>query len=242
MVPLDIFFYETKDGFNFRSIDGLASSEPFSEKYYYRPGTIKNTDIDKDFNILEYQTNRNNDLISNLERGAYCTHRMYFNPLTNSFTTQEEGLFKLSDYQKKVENTGKNIELPMPPVDGKGKSLGELPSRLITGVLDIGTTELNTGESSRTENADPMLIESQAMMRYNTLFSAKVTMTIPLNTNLTAGSMINCVFPKITRDDVKESDDELAGLYMIKELVHFYNVDASYTKLKLVKDTFGKKN
>merc|ERR1712078_454802 len=99
---------------------------------------------------------------------------MYFNPLTNSFTTQEEGLFKLSDYQKKVENTGKNIELPMPPVDGKGKSLGELPSRLITGVLDIGTTELNT--------------------------------------NLTAGSMINCVFPKITRDDVKESDDELAGL------------------------------
>ena len=236
------FFYETKDGFNFRSIDGLASSEPFSEKYYYRPGTIKNTDIDKDFNILEYQTNRNNDLISNLERGAYCTHRMYFNPLTNSFTTQEEGLFKLSDYQKKVENTGKNIELPMPPVDGKGKSLGELPSRLITGVLDIGTTELNTGESSKTENADPMLIESQAMMRYNTLFSAKVTMTIPLNTNLTAGSMINCVFPKITRDNVKESDDELAGLYMIKELVHFYNVDASYTKLKLVKDTFGKKN
>ena len=236
------FFYETQEGFNFRSIDGLASSEPFSEKYYYRPSTIETTDDDKDFNILEYKTSRNNNLISNLERGSYCTHRMFFDPLKFTFTAQQEGLFKNSDYSKTTEFTGKSLELPMPPVDGKGKSLGDLPSRLITGVLDIGTTELNKSETSTEENADPMLRQSQAMMRYNNLFSSKVEMIIPLNTNLTAGALITCVYPEINREETKKADNELSGLYMIKELVHFFNIDASYTKLKLVKDTYGKKN
>ncbi len=236
------FFYETKDGYNFRSIDSLASSEPFSQKYYYRPGTQETTDSDKNFNILEYTTNRNNNLISNLERGSYCTHRMFFDPLNFTFTTQDQGIFKKETYAEKTEYTGKTLDLPMPPVDGKGKSLGDLPSRLITGVLDIGTTELNESETSTEPNADPMMIQSQAMMRYNVMFSSKVEMTIPLNTNLTAGSLINCVFPEISRDETKKADDELAGLYMIKELVHFFNADASYTKVKLVKDTFGKKN
>ena len=236
------FFYETKDGYNFRSIDGLASSEPFSEKYYYRPGTINTTDTDKDYNILEYKTTLNNDLIKNLERGAYCSQRMYFNPLDFTFTPQSKGLFSQNTYVDKTEFTGKPLEFTMPPVDGKGKSLGDLPSRLITGVVDIGTTELNKQESTTDQNADQMLIHSQAMMRYNVMFTSKVEMTIPLNTNLTAGTLIQCVFPQITTKKTKEADDELAGLYMIKELVHFYNVDASYTKLKLVKDTFGKKN
>ena len=167
---------------------------------------------------------------------------MFFDPLKFTFTAQQEGIFKNSDYSKTTEFTGKSLELPMPPVDGKGKSLGDLPSRLITGVLDIGTTELNKSETSTEENADPMLRQSQAMMRYNNLFSSKVEMVIPLNTNLTAGSLITCVYPEINREETKKADDELTGLYMIKELVHFFNIDASYTKLKLVKDTYGKKN
>jgi len=32
------------------------------------------------------------------------------------------------------------------------------------------------------------------MMRYNTLFTQILTMTIPLNTNLIAGVFINCEF------------------------------------------------
>ena len=31
------FFYQTKDGFNFRSIDSLVEQEPFEKDYRYAP-------------------------------------------------------------------------------------------------------------------------------------------------------------------------------------------------------------
>ena len=40
----------------------------------------------------------------------------------------------------------------------------------------------------------------------------------------------------------KVIDDEQSGLYMIKELVHYYEGRGSFTKLKLIRDTMGKKD
>ena len=87
-----------------------------------------------------------------------------------------------------------------------------------------------------------MNIHSQAMMRYNTLFTQQLEMTIPLNTNLCSGSIIKCKFAKVTTSKDKVIDDEQSGLYMIKELVHYYEARGSFTRLKLVRDTMGKKD
>ena len=234
------FFYETQDGFNFKSVDTLVTQEPFPEKYTYSPGIVDTQDPNADFKILQYNVTRNQNLISNLERGAYCTYRMYFNPLTFEFTNTEQGMFKVSDYAEKMENLGEDFKIDLPPVDEKGKTLGDIPSRYMTGTIDIGVTE-KAGKNSRKKNAEPMEYKSQAMMRYNTIFTNNCTMTIPLNTNLVAGALIECQFAKITTDQDKVIDTKQSGLYMIKELVHFYESDGSYTKLKLIKDTFGKR-
>ena len=234
------FFYETQDGFNFKSVDTLVTQEPFPEKYTYSPGIVDTQDPNADFKILQYNVTRNQNLISNLERGAYCTYRMYFNPLTFQFTTTEQGMFKVSDYAEKMENLGEDFKIDLPPVDDTGKTLAEIPSRYMTGTIDIGVTE-KAGKNSRKKNAEPMEYKSQAMMRYNTIFTNNCTMTIPLNTNLVAGALIECQFAKITTDQDKVIDTKQSGLYMIKELVHFYESDGSYTKLKLIKDTFGKR-
>ena len=86
-----------------------------------------------------------------------------------------------------------------------------------------------------------MEYKSQAMMRYNTIFTNNCTITIPLNTNLVAGGIIDLVFAKISTENEKVVDQKQSGLYMIKELVHFYENQGSFTKLKLIKDTFGKR-
>ena len=49
-------------------------------------------------------------------------------------------------------------------------------------------------------------------------------------------------FAKITTEETKVIDDEQSGLYMIKELVHYYEGRGSFTKLKLIRDTMGKKD
>ena len=110
----------------------------------------------------------------------------------------------------------------------------------MTGVLDFGTLERKETRA-RKENADPMQYHSQAMMRFNSLFTHSVIATIPLNTNLSAGSLLIANLAKITTDKNKVKDEEQSGLYMIKELTHYYDTNGSFTKLRLIRDTMGQK-
>ncbi len=219
-------FYETKSGYHFRSVDSLIESTPYETAYNY--SEVIDMQADNDHKILRYHTSLNEDVLGKLQRGAYCSYRTFFNPLTFEYTDPTRGKFKLEDYKGKAKSMGKEVSLP--------GNLGESPSRLITAVLDVGTMEKGV---SKQENADPFLIQSQTMMRYNSIFSQKLSMTIPSNTNLEAGNLIECKFPKSAAKD--EIDLEQSGLYMIKELCHYFDPTGSYTSLTLIRDTFGTK-
>ena len=233
------FFFETKQGFRFKSIDSLIRTPPYPEKYVYAPGIIDTDDTTKDFKILEFKTTRNQNLIENLERGAYCSNRTYLNPLTFEYTPTTQKIFKLEDYSGKIENLGEDIDVVLPSLSANdNRTLASVPSRYICGILDIGTTDTKVSQEG---NADPAKIHSQAMMRYNTLFTQILTMTIPLNTNLTAGDILNCEFPRIDQQERKEPDEVQSGLYLVKKLTHFFDSKGSYTKLQLVRDTNGRK-
>ena len=233
------FFFETKEGFRFKSIDSLIRTPPYPEKYVYAPGIIDTDDTTKDFKILEFKTTRNQNLIENLERGAYCSNRTYLNPLTFEYTPTTQKIFKLEDYSGKIENLGEDIDVVLPSLSANdNRTLASVPSRYICGILDIGTTDTKVSQEG---NADPAKIHSQAMMRYNTLFTQILTMTIPLNTNLTAGDILNCEFPRIDQQERKEPDEVQSGLYLVKKLTHFFDSKGSYTKLQLVIDTNGRK-
>ena len=233
------FFFETKQGFRFKSIDSLIRTPPYPEKYVYAPGIIDTDDTTKDFKILEFKTTKNQNLIENLERGAYCSNRTYLNPLTFEYTPITQKIFKLEDYSGKIENLGEDIDVVLPTLSANdNRTLASVPSRYICGILDIGTTDTKVSQEG---NADPAKIHSQAMMRYNTLFTQILTMTIPLNTNLTAGDILNCEFPRIDQQERKEPDEVQSGLYLVKKLTHFFDSKGSYTKLQLVRDTNGRK-
>ena len=116
-------------------------------------------------------------------------------------------------------------------------NLSELPTRILTQIMDLGTLDPNV---SVTENADPSEYQSQSLMRYNSLLTQSLSIVVPSNTNLKAGDIIMCKFPKITRQNVDSYDDQQSGLYMIKELCHHFDTTGSFTSMTLVRDTFGK--
>ena len=234
------FFFETQQGYRFKSIDSLIRNKPYFEKYVYSPGIVDTDDTTKDFKILEFTTSRNQNLLENLERGAYCSHRQYMNPLTLEYTPSTQTIFKTEDYTGKIENLGADPDIILPQLStNDNRTLSSVPSRYVTGILDIGTTDSSVSIEG---NADPAKIHSQSMMRYNTLFTQVLTMTIPLNTNLKAGDIINCDFPRIDVEKRKEPDEIQSGLYMIKKLTHFFNSKGSYSKLQLVRDTNGRRS
>ena len=235
-------FYETQSGFNFVSIDKIMESKPHDVDFVFSPGIISTDDPNRDYKILTYTTNRNQDLIGKLERGAYSSVRYYINPV--SFIPSIS-VFKSDDYQGKANNLG-DKEVALPRIDDKSeKTLGDLPSRIFVGMLEVGTLEKGASDEGWNDpvkrNADPQRIHSQSMMRYNHIFAQVVDIQIPLNSNLTAGSVIRCEFPQFSKAKRKQPDPEISGLYMIKELAHYFDTKGSYTKLKIVRDTFGRK-
>ena len=148
-------------------------------------------------------------------------------------------MFRHGDYKDKVNNLGDGFKLPKLN-ETTVRDLGDVPTRIFTSVLDVGTLHKTPKDfDARTVNADQAKYQSQTVMRYNTLFTQILNMTVPLNTNLIAGDVIKCSFPKISEKDKSQTDDEQSGLYMIKELCHYYNTEHSYTSMKLVRDTYG---
>jgi len=229
-------FYQTKEGFQFRSIDSLISQKPDNiPTYTYTQVNESGKTRDNDFAILNYKTEKNQNLIEKLRLGSYASYRMFYNPLTFEFTDPQKGTFTTDDYMGGVKNLGQQLELPKISNDSN-IDLGHIPTRYLTQVLDIGTMEKDV---STDVNSDPFKYQSQAIMRYNMLFTQTMSIVVGSNTNLKAGDIIKCNFPKISGGDKEEYDKEQSGLYMIKELCHHFDSDASYTSMKLIRDTFG---
>jgi hypothetical protein len=239
------FFYQTKDGFNFRSIDSLVEQEPFDRDYRYAPNVISTEDPNKDFKIIEYNINQNIDLMNKLERGAYSSQRYYINPVSFSPYINH---FKSSDYVNNIKTLGDNeVEFPSAPMSEieDDVSLGNTPTRIFTAMYDVGTLEENASKRGWNDpverNADPVMIDAQSRMRYSLLHTQVAEMVVPLNTNLTAGTVIRCEFPRNDLEKRHVPDPDSSGLYMIKELSHYYDVEGSFTRLKLLRDTYGRK-
>jgi hypothetical protein len=229
------FFYQTQDGYQFKSIDNLINQEPKAE-YTYTEVNMSDTERNNDFNIITYATNKNQNLLEKLRLGAYSSFVATYDPLESRFNLPQEAEFTLSKSmdKDKIKNLGQ--ELKLPPIDDTSKkTLGDIPSRVMTMVLDRGVLENGVGTA---KNADPMQFQAQSLMRYNTLNTQELHMQVPLNTNLRAGDTIKCLFPKITSQD-EDIDDEQSGLYLIKELRHHFGTDRSETSMKLLRDTYG---
>ena len=232
------FFYQTKDGFKFKSIDSLIEDGNKSEKITYRETNYKPSSLLSDvadFTILQYNVVQNNDLLAKLALGQFSSHIMEFDPLLGTFTTQEQGKFTLDDVTSESVNLGETPEVPKLLNDDTTQNLGTLPSRMITMVTDRGVLDF---EPVTDKNSDPKLWQRQAYMRYQLLFTQVLNMVVPLNTNLSVGNIIFVEFLQSNMES-KERDRQQSGSYMIKELCHHFDPNQSLTSMTLIRDTFG---
>jgi len=229
------FFYQTQDGYQFKSIDNLINQEP-KATYEYTEVNVSDTERNNDFNILRYATNKNQDLLEKLKLGAYSSFVATYDPLKSEFNLPQQAEFTLSKSVDKDKTKNLGQELKLPPIDdASDRTLGDIPSRVMTMVLDRGVLEKGVKTD---KNADPLQYQAQSLMRYNTLNTQQMHMQVPLNTNLRAGDTIKCMFPKVTSED-EDVDDEQSGLYLIKEICHHFGDKKSETSMLLLRDTYG---
>ena len=219
------FFYQTQDGFKYKSIDSLLSQEP-KQKYLYYGALRSNVEnSDNDFNVLlAPKVKKDQDITKALKDGTYVNRNIFFNPQT----------FEHSEVVFSVDK------------DGVKKTLGgdlpiktdELKSFVKTNhhILDIGSFEVQ----NQIPNNDPREWQATSTMRYNLLHSIVMEIQIPCNSELRAGDVIELEIESIKEDMVQSpSDEQQSGKYLILHLCHHFDSLRSFTSLTLVRDSYG---
>ena len=219
------FFYQTQDGFKYKSIDSLLSQDP-KQKYLYYGALRSNVEnSDNDFNILlAPKVKKDQDITKALKDGTYVNRNIFFNPQT----------FEHSEVVFSVDK------------DGVKKTLGgdlpiktdELKSFVKTNhhILDIGSFEVQ----NQNPNNDPREWQATSTMRYNLLHSIVMEIQIPCNAELRAGDVIELEIESIKEDMVQSpSDEQQSGKYFILHLCHHFDSLRSFTSLRLVRDSYG---
>jgi len=235
------FFYQTRRGFSFKSIDSLVSQSVEVPKYVYTeynssPGEFKPRGdlISLDYKINHFTINKTESLVEDLRKGVISSARRIFDPVSFNVTVDND--FTQDDYGS-IPTLGAAFSEDAPKLGEI--DLSTIPTKIITETLDQGTAN---PEVSTDTNLDPNIFASQRKMRYNKLFSQSVSIQVPLNTRLHAGDLVDCVFPSIGDSELQEVDrTQISGIYMIKELCHHYDPRASYTSMMLIRDTYGER-
>ena len=241
-------FYETYDGFNFRSIDALFQ-EPSRGNYLF-----SNTDDNPeeyDGKILSYDISRDIDLQNNLVMGTYANRTLFFDFYKMNYKVRNFSVDSTqSSESKEAGSKGKIKTLGNDEIDSVADEFRKPISRLMNRVLDVGTLPPGKDIEEQLKNwkdkpdkptYDATQTMVQSVMRYNQMFSIKINIMIAGDFSLRAGDLIHCEFPKLSAEPNTQVNKKSGGLYMIASLCHNFTPEETYTSLTLVRDTFGRK-
>ena len=238
------FFFETSEGFFFKSIDGLLAQEKKKSITFNQSPDSRGENIPAGYDVkaLEYTKDNNVDVQEKLKMGAFSTRTILFDPFSCYYEV-------ITPNAKEKEQSLKLAGKELPTLNPEFNRVGNNKefSRTTYYLLDKGTLPSGSGigksqqqiQKSKEQNFDPKNILNQSIMRYNQLFSAKSTITIAGDFSLHAGDAI-FVDAKQLSDADEELNKEYGGIYIIADLCHYISPKETYTKLNLVRDSFGR--
>ena len=228
------FFFENKEGYNFKSIDGMVSQLKQSEgsadnkkifRYSYGGKVTKANDVRNNYEIINFSFERNIDLRKSLRVGMYSNVTYFYDQESHEVTV----------YKYVLKDQIKDKKLSKDPL-AVSDEIGESISRILVRTSDNGIMESNGGTSTSGRTpAD----QAKSLARYNLLFTQALNILIPCNINLKVGDIIYCEFPEMNAGNSKEIDSQTSGYYLIRELRHHFSANQNTTSLRLMRDSYG---
>lgn len=234
----DMLFFETKNGFNFRSIQSM-NKEPVYATYRYEPKNISydNQSLqDKTTQVLEYEFNKVYDMMHDINSGAFSNRLVSIDPMTRSFNITD------FDYNKnKMEKLN-----PEGVLNDLQNRLGKNISQSFDGVLKVVTGNANQANLPYIKQkeggiAKDISIETFVPLRTAAISLANYTsikMSIPGDPGITAGRTINFdLYSLKPTDNLKELDKFYSGKYLVTAVRHIIQPTKYQTILEIAKDS-----
>ena len=215
-------FFETLDGYVFKSIKSLLEGKAVEYKKSETPDELSG------LTILENNLNQTSDIGMSCRMGMYANKTIYINV--------DNATLKTVDFR--IES----LKLKKPPKLPNG--LEKNPTRLMLRVLDKCALQKGSKKKEIQKENELAIYQSKSYARTNLIFSQSMSISIPFNPELRAGQMLDLKFPLRKGDDQgtttygNESDDDVSGKYLISELKHIIGGNRANTELTLIRDMF----
>ena len=232
-------FFQTREGFNFRSIDTIFD-QTVNKRYIYN-NSGKNPADGYDGNVLSYDIDRDVDMKDSLATGAYNNRSIFFDFYSMNYKVVE---YDIGKQKNKITTAGKKFAPSQ-----VAREFTQSPTRLFSHVLDVGTIPRgatsdaqlkNWQDNKQSSNYDAERSMVQSVMRYNQLFAVQINITIAGDFSIKAGDLVYCDFPELKGESGLEVNDQSGGIYMVAHVCHRITPQDSFSSLSLVRDSFGK--
>ena len=233
------FFWETSEGFKFKSIDTLFAQK--SKKKFIYNGTDDGKGIPEGYDgkVLEQTTDNRIDYQNKIRMGAYGTKLVVFNPF--------DCFYEVVPQTAKETEGGTTMggeKLPVFNKKFKNPSEEQNFTRTTFMLIDTGTLPSGDGKEQVDKNEEPnfeaQTVLNQGIRRYNQMFQQQMSVTIGGDFELHAGDAIYIDTPSVKAETDDEMNKETGGKYIIADLCHYVTSKETYTKLNVVRDSFGR--
>ena len=260
------FFWETRRGYNFFSIDALCDTGDKNGKFFTEQlkteswGPYKEkianveTSGDQRFLIEGVVFNSEVDLMQSLRKGKYSSLMVFFNTSTGQY---EEYQYKITNTYKNMPHLG-NQDRVSEVILSTEKNITQKYSRIMSMMIDHETWYNDPGIANpEDENAkDPTKFAdwqkyyaAQGIARTSLLQNQEATVKIPGNPLICAGDKVEINLQSKLPDVAKTEttyDEESSGVYLVREATHTYNFlegdnGTLKTTLRLFRDSYGMK-
>ena len=234
-------FFETADGYQFKSIDKLFDKQQ-KKSYVFNNSTDMKEGIPAGYDgkILQHQADSSINVQSKMNMGAYKTKLVMFDPYNCKYVVDEKTADEAVE-KKKVKLAGKGLPVFNEKFKTPTKDFTRTTFMLVdSGTLPAGATEEQIKENQK-DNFKAAQTLNQAIRRYNQLFSSMMQITIAGDFSLHAGDVIFVDIFSVKGEKDDTVNKESGGLYIIADLCHYVDSAGTYTKLNLARDSFGRK-
>ena len=243
---IGFFFYETIDGYKFKSVDSLLDQQSYPSKeikYSFYQGNTSSygNSSGEQYRINNFASPKAFDIYDDLRRGAFCHNAIYLD--INRATYR---VFKTTadDFWDKSSHLGDT----KPFVSGGAAQMLSKGSRFVYRPSTISTWGQWNEEQTDKEKDNIDEINKnyeKAFYRYYFLEYNQLDISIPGDLNNRAGNVINVSIPspKKSPDNKVQRDERISGRYLVTSIKHsILNRSELRTYITLSRDSYGGKS
>ena len=231
------FFYDTYNGYKFKSIDILFSQSPKRKMIYTNSSTLPAGYTTK---IVNFHVENSMNVIRNLKTSTLSQSKLNtFDNYTNEYISD---LYDSNDTFLEINNAGKEK-----PLIGAYLNLDKESSSIFnqihnTGVLPPGSDLVEQLKTCKESTFNCNEIVRRSIIRYNQTFLLKAQLVIQGDFDIYPGDIIECSFPEISPKDLNlKVSEKKSGNYLVVDVSHLVNAEHCYTRLNIVRDTIMQK-